>query len=51
MGTHTRKPPAPAHILASMDRDLEAAARGDQAATRRLRSLNRDCTNSLVGIP
>jgi hypothetical protein len=51
MGTHTRKPSAPAHIIASMDRDLEAAARGDQAATRRLRSLNRDCTNSLVGIP
>jgi hypothetical protein len=39
MGAHTRKPPAPAHAFASINRDLEAAARGDQSATRRLRSL------------
>jgi hypothetical protein len=39
MGTHTRKPPVPAHELASIDRDLQAAARGDQSATRRLHNL------------
>src|SRR3954469_25747841 len=39
MGSHTRKPPVPAHELGSLHRDLEASARGDQAATRRLQIM------------
>ena len=39
LGIRARKPPATAHEHAGIDRDLQAAARGDQAATRRLNNL------------